>query len=240
MWTTGRKKRMSKKVDLTNLETQIIEMYLNGSSSYRIADFYKVSATAVKRLLKDKRVLRTQKQAQQQRDNSNYKNKVVSEKTKIIMSNIAKTKTGNKNNFFGKTHSIETKKRLSKLAKDRQGNLNPNYKHGKNIRRPRDFKNCEFTPIRNFVFNRDNYTCVISGQKGGHLHAHHLLPYWVMPEAFLDSDNIITVSTKCHFEICHGKNWQYFNVDLIPDSLLEKYSLHRERLNELAASFIKK
>jgi predicted transcriptional regulator len=231
---------MNKKVDLIKIESDIVRMYLEGSSSYRIADFFSVSATAVKRLLKDKRVLRTQKQAQQQRDNSNYKNKVVSEKTRAIMSDLAKTRTGNKNSFFGKKHSKDVKDKLSKIAKDRQGKLNPNYRHGKNIRRPRDFKTGEFTPIRKFIFNRDNYTCVISGQKGGHLHAHHLLPFWVMPEAFLDVDNLITVSTSCHFKICHNENWQSFNVDLIPDSLLEKYSLHRERLNELAASFNKK
>lgn len=122
-----------------------------------------------------------------------------------------------------------TRKFLKKLGK-----LNPNYRHGKNLRRPRDFKTAEFKAIRNFVFNRDNYTCFITGQKGGNLHAHHLLPYWVCKEAFFDPENIITVSTKAHLSVCHKGDWAKFNTELVSDKLLQKYSIDRERLNELA------
>jgi hypothetical protein len=53
-------------------------------------------------------------------------------------------------------------------------------------------------------------------------------------DAFMDVDNIITVCTKCHFEKAHLGNWQKFDISLITDELIEKYSVDRERLNELA------
>jgi hypothetical protein len=157
----------------------------------------------------------------------------------LTISQYAKLRTGEKNSFFNKKHNEENKKKHSEYMKSKLGKLNPNYKHGKYIRRPRDFKIAEFKPIRNFVFNRDNYTCQLTGQRGGHLHAHHLLPYWVCPEAFFDAENIITVSTEAHFKICHNGDWAKFNADLISDKLLHKYSINRERLNELAGLYNK-
>lgn len=135
---------------------------------------------------------------------------------------------------IGKKHKEETKKEHSKYMFTKLGELNPNYKHGKNIRRPRDYKNAEFKPVRNFVYNRDNHTCVLTGQVGGHLHAHHLLPFWFCPEAFFDAENIITVCTKAHLDLCHNGDWAKFNANLVPNKLLQKYSIDRERLNDLA------
>lgn len=152
----------------------------------------------------------------------------------LTISEYAKRRIGEKNSFFGQKHSDFNKQRQSTFMKSRLGVLNPNYKNGKYIRRPRDFKNAEFTKVRNRVFNRDNYTCQITGIKGGHLHAHHLIPYWVCPEAFYDMENIITVTTEVHISICHKGDWAKFNPDLVSDKLLHKYSLNRERLNELA------
>lgn len=146
----------------------------------------------------------------------------------------AKLRTGKKNPFYGKTHNEITRKRISNCAKKRQGKLNPNYKHGNYKRRPKDYKLSEFNKIRDIVYARDKYTCVITGQVGGELNAHHLIPFWICEESYFDVDNIITVSRSIHFSICHNYNWQKFNVDLIPDSLLNKYNLHRERLSELA------
>lgn len=152
----------------------------------------------------------------------------------LSLSDYAKKRVGEKNHFFGKTHSEKVRKRNSEVMKSRTGDRNPNYKNGKYLRRPRDFKISEFGPIRKFVFNRDNYTCQISGIKGGHLHAHHLIPYWVCPDAFFDPENLITVSTESHFLVCHKGDWAKFDTTLISDELLKKYSISRERLNELA------
>lgn len=157
----------------------------------------------------------------------------------LTISDYASLRTEENNHFFGKKHSEDNKRKHSEFMQTRLGELNPNYKHGKNIRRPRDYKNAEFKPIRNFVYNRDQHTCQLTGQNGGHLHAHHLIPFWVCEEAFLDVDNIITISTEAHLKLAHNGNWASFNVEIIPDKLLIKYNFNRERLNELANLYTK-
>lgn len=144
-------------------------------------------------------------------------------------------KNGENNPFYGKSHTEETKAILSKCTKERTGKRNPNYKNGSYLRRPRDYKISKMTKLRNFVFNRDSYTCKNCNQKGGHLHAHHSIPFWVKPEAFEDTDNMVTLCTDCHFNVGHNGNWCRFNLTFISDELLEKYSLDRERLSGLDA-----
>ena len=142
-------------------------------------------------------------------------------------------KEGKNNPFYGKTHSKEVKKGLSERAKTRTEKRNPNYKHGKYLRRPRDFKIAVMTKLRNFVFNRDNHTCCYCETRGGHLHAHHIIPYWVKPEAFEDITNLVTVCTDCHFTKAHLGNWHKFDTGLLTEELETKYSIDRERLSGL-------
>lgn len=211
----------------------LIKAYEELKSSYKVAKRFSISATAVKRILKSQGVLRTQVEAAKDRDNShlNYER---TEQHRKNLSELAKKRTGENNPFFNKKHSLETKKKLSENARTRTAERNPNYKNGDYQRRPRDFKQAEFTRLRNFVFNRDDYTCCYCNRTGGHMHAHHKIPYWVNPEAFLDVNNLITTCTVCHFEFAHQKNWAKFDQSLIDDRLLKKYNLDRERLNELA------
>lgn len=211
----------------------LIEDYKELKSSYKVAKRHNISATAVKRLLKQAGVLRTQTIAAKERDNSHLMYERTDEHRKNL-SELGKQKTGSKNPFYGKTHTEEFKRQKSEEAKTRTGKRNSNYKTGDYQRRPRDFKNAEFKPIRNFIFNRDNYTCTYCGTMGGHLHAHHKIPYWVKPEAYLDINNLTTVCSNCHFEKGHLGDWTNFDTNIIHDTLLEKYNIDRERLNELA------
>lgn len=206
---------MSEKVILTeNQLKQLITTYEETLSVVQTAKVFGLGKNKTRKILKENNVL-------------------------LTISEYAKRRTGSNNPFYGKKQTEANKKKHSEYMSQKVGKLNPNYKHGKNLRRPRDYKNAEFKPLRNFVYNRDKHTCVLTGQKGGHLHAHHLIPYWVCPEAFLDADNLITVSSKAHFEICHKNDWANFNADLISDKLLQKYSIDRERLNELAGLYNK-
>lgn len=213
----------------------LVETYKRLNSTYKVAKELGISRDKVKRRLKELGELNTQSQAAKNRSTSNF-SYVRTEQHRKNLSEIAKSRIGNKNPFFGKKHSEDTKEKLSEYAKQRTADRNPNYKNGSYQRRPRDFKISEFTPIRNFVFNRDDYTCKYCGCIGGHMHAHHTIPYWVKPEAFLDTMNLITVCTKCHFEKAHKKNWHHFDVEIIDERLYKKYSLCRERLNELAGN----
>lgn len=201
---------MSKKIEITETLLQdIIIMYKKNLSVVETAKSFSIGKNKTRKLLKDSGAL-------------------------LSISDHAKMRTGKNNPFFGKIHSEENKTKHSEFMKTRLGELNPNYRHGNYLRRPRDFKIAEFSRLRSVVFNRDNHTCQVTGVRGGHLHAHHLLPFWVCEEAFLDIENLITVSTEAHLNLCHNGDWAKFNANLVTDKLLQKYSIDRERLNEMA------
>lgn len=208
----------------------IIDAYKQLKSSYKVSKKFNISATVVKRILKEHNSLRNQSQAAKERKpNPSY---IRTEQHKLRLSELGKTRIKEKNPFYNKKHSVEVRKKLSEYAKTRTKNRNPNYKTGEYQRRPRDFKQSEFTKLRNFVFNRDDYTCYYCKYIGGHLHAHHKIPYWINSKAFLDTDNLITVCTNCHFNKAHLGNWTKFDISLIDERLIKRYSLDRERLNE--------
>lgn len=48
------------------------------------------------------------------------------------------------------------------------------------------------------VFNRDKYTCVLCGQKGGDLQADHIKPFAYYPELRFDRQNGRTLCKSCH------------------------------------------
>lgn len=52
----------------------------------------------------------------------------------------------------------------------------------------------------NSIFKRDNYTCIISGQVGGKLNAHHLNGYHWDEENRFNVDNGVTLSEELHKE----------------------------------------
>jgi 5-methylcytosine-specific restriction endonuclease McrA len=228
------------KKDANKIPKELLtKAYLELNSSYKVADKFGVSATAVKRILKELGVLRTQKQAASIRNKTvkGFKKgtKFLKDSTRKKLSESTKKRfETQKHPMQGKTHTKEVRKKLSESAKKRTGKRNPNYKDGKYLRRPRDYKIAELTKIRRDVFNRDDYTCAYCKVRGGHLHAHHILPYWVKPDAFLDKKNLITVCTDCHFTKAHKGNWHHFDVELVTDNLLIEYSLDRDRLSDLA------
>jgi 5-methylcytosine-specific restriction endonuclease McrA len=48
------------------------------------------------------------------------------------------------------------------------------------------------------VFKRDNFTCVICGERGGKLTADHIKPWCLYPALRLDIDNGRTLCRPCH------------------------------------------
>jgi 5-methylcytosine-specific restriction endonuclease McrA len=188
-------------------DAEIIDAYQKTNSTYKVAIIFNTTRAKIRIILKKAGVLKT-------------------------TSEYAKLRIGTKNPFFGKKHSIEVKAKLSAHAKLRTSKRNPNYRHGNYQRRPKDFRIAEFKPIRNYVFNRDNYKCCYCEEKG-HLHAHHIIPYWVLNEAYLDTDNLVTVCSDCHFVYAHLGNWHKFDINLITETLVIRYKLDRERLTEL-------
>lgn len=71
----------------------------------------------------------------------------------------------------------------------------------------RDFR--EYQIWRKSVFERDNYTCEISGEKGGRLAAHHLISWSSNEDLRLELSNGVTVSENLHREF--HKTYGYSN-----------------------------
>jgi hypothetical protein len=126
--------------------------------------------------------------------------------SKKIRERFSKSQIGNKHNL-GKHHSEETRNkiRLAHLGKtsdkkslSKMGLHNPNWKGGitpinKRIRCSREFK-----LWREAVFERDRYTCVWCGIKGGELHPDHIKPFAYFPELRFAIDNGRTLCANCH------------------------------------------
>lgn len=63
-------------------------------------------------------------------------------------------------------------------------------------RRIRD--SAAYAEWRRSVFQRDNYTCVMCGVRGGHLHADHIKRFADFPDLRLDICNGRTLCASCH------------------------------------------
>lgn len=63
----------------------------------------------------------------------------------------------------------------------------------------RKLRNSEqYKEWRKAVFERDGYTCVWCGQKGGKLNADHIKPFCAFPELRFDVSNGRTLCIACH------------------------------------------
>jgi len=70
--------------------------------------------------------------------------------------------------------------------------------------------------FRNMIENRD-YTCELTGKRGGKLSCHHIKPVWKFPELRFDESNIIVIQLEIHkyfhckygFKACEH-DWENF------------------------------
>jgi 5-methylcytosine-specific restriction endonuclease McrA len=82
----------------------------------------------------------------------------------------------------------------------RTGSNSPSWKGGKTKKNVlRTTKKYKYW--RKYVFQRDNFTCVMCKKVGGNLEAHHILPRRLFPELWDRIDNGITLCQKCHHSI---------------------------------------
>lgn len=80
-----------------------------------------------------------------------------------------------------------------------RGELSPSWKGGLRSERSRAMGRIEYKAWRSAVFARDNYTCQVCDQYGGHLHADHIKSWAEHPELRYDVNNGRTLCRACHF-----------------------------------------
>jgi 5-methylcytosine-specific restriction endonuclease McrA len=122
--------------------------------------------------------------------------------------------------FIGKNHTEETKRKMS-ISQKRIGNRPPSMlskkmsesqkrniingiknhwdKRGRVTPENKRLRGSnQFRIWREAVFNRDNYTCFICGERGGELHPHHIFQFAYYSELRFNIQNGITLCSFCH------------------------------------------
>jgi 5-methylcytosine-specific restriction endonuclease McrA len=104
---------------------------------------------------------------------------------------------------LGMKHTEETKEKVRQynLGKKRPlctGETHPFWKGGVTPIYKKIRKSPQYITWRTDVFERDNYTCIHCGQKGGVLNADHIKPFSQYPELRFDLNNGRTLCKPCH------------------------------------------
>lgn len=100
-----------------------------------------------------------------------------------------------KGRFAGENHPHWGKK-----FPERSGPNNHNWRGGTSSENDKIRKGASFRIWREQVFDRDDYTCQICGEKGGILNADHIKPFSLFPELRFELSNGRTLCKKCHMK----------------------------------------
>jgi len=109
---------------------------------------------------------------------------------------------------YGETSHMKTKKYRDMFS----GENSPVWKGGKNDIRW-DRMSPKYNEWREFIYNKNHYTCQRCKKVGGNLECHHIFNYKDYPEKKYDKDNGITFCRKCHnkFHKIYGKRFNNKN-----------------------------
>ena len=101
--------------------------------------------------------------------------------------------------------SEETKKKISEYHR---GSKNHSWKGGITPLRVKIWHSQEYKLWRKLVFERDNYTCVFCGERGGRLATDHIKSFREYPELRFSVDNGRTLCISCHFKTESYGKWK--------------------------------
>ena len=111
----------------------------------------------------------------------------------------------------GKPMPEETKEKLSETMSGRKLKKPGEYKRTKSYNERRRFQR----EVQKEVFERDDYTCQICGERGGYLHVDHIKSWADYPELRFKTDNCRTLCMACHYYVTFkrklpkGVKWGY-------------------------------
>lgn len=116
-------------------------------------------------------------------------------KTPEDRAGISRRMMGNKHGL-GHRHSEETKAIFRQKA--RRGENSNFWRGGKTAEAKIIRSSAEYRAWRKAVFERDDYTCQMCGQRGGRLHPDHIKRFSDFPELRLELSNGRTLCEDCH------------------------------------------
>jgi len=91
-----------------------------------------------------------------------------------------------------------SKKWRENISLGQVGEKGSNWKGGLTTKNKIIRQRVEFRNWRISVFERDNYTCLGCGQRGGDLHPHHVKELSKYPELAYETTNGMTLCKECH------------------------------------------
>lgn len=130
--------------------------------------------------------------------------------TKTHKLNMSKAKRGKNNPLYKVKPSKETLLKRSRALKgktpwnkgkkwpEKSGANAPGWKGGVSTEHEILRHSMEYKLWRTAVFERDNYTCIWCGTRGGELNADHIKPFALFPELRFAIDNGRTLCVDCH------------------------------------------
>lgn len=113
--------------------------------------------------------------------------------------------SGEGNPFYGKEHSEDTK---IKLSAHFQGVEIEEWEEFKTKDQWKGYRASQWSQE---IFKRDDYTCALCNDRGGHLEAHYIIPRSECPEKKFDLDNGVTLCINCH-RSTFGKEHTYKGI----------------------------
>lgn len=187
-----------KKIDINRSKKWLYDEYIiKMKSSYLIASELGIGRQPVYRKIKEYGFKKEKVISEQQRkDISNTLKKKYKlgllHKTLSVPPSKKTLEAAHKANKGRKQTKAQIDKRRFKII----GKKHPNYKYGHYCNQIN--KTMEWKKWREYIFNRDNYTCQECGKKGCYIEPHHILKMSKYPKLKFKKSNGITLCKDCH------------------------------------------